>query len=538
MFQSQSHNLFLHSLSMTRQISQDWSAGDSIEAARLQNVNQELDNIYENGSDRLAVRATTWLWFEVWKWTYKVWSTEWIFLGDTWTVSDNTVSYIMIDATGSIQVETSWRDSDFARLAKITSSWWNITDIENRKNDVVWWPLWETAKTVSAFIAGENITNWQALYISDWSWWRISWRTYLASADNSTYIDSTNFVWFATQTVTSWNWIKIDTSGVNSTQSLLTTWIKYYLSNTAWTISTTPWNRTVCVWFALSSSQLLIDVNGSNSGWNIKNIWIVGENISSWNCLSLHFHPSSWTFTIQRAGAVAAWTRQSGVIIWNWVSITQIALRMLKQWTITDNAILRIETDDWTWKPSWTLIHANAEVIVSGALFPTTAAAYTFTFPGAFTIPNMQKCHVVMSRSGALDNVNRFWFHTIAQSNSSIFNGASYNWTIWTVYTTSSLYIVSNWNQKSIIWKSNSTWKDRFLWFANNSALYWQYVEYISDWVFDKLSWLTVWVPYFMSSAVSWTIGTTTGAWTLFRLWVATSPTSLFIWPQLSSYTV
>jgi hypothetical protein len=101
------------------------------------------------------------------------------------------------------------------------------------------------------------------------------------------------------------------------------------------------------------------------------------------------------------------------------------------------------------------------------------------------------------------------------------------------------IYCVADFIRKNIIWKSNSDWKNRFVWFLEESCVLWDPLKIISSWILvNKFSWLSPWIPYYMQSATSGTIWTSAWSWTAFRIWIAVNEKSLFIWPQLSSYNI
>lgn len=524
---------------MPRTNSQNWSNSDPISATRLQNINQDLDDIYANWTDRLKVWVVSWLQIEIWKWVYKVWTNEWQYSGWTATMTNNATNYIMIDGTWTIQQSTVNWNSDYAKLAIVIASGWNITSVENWKNDVIGWPWSEVDKTVFTFVAGENISAWQAVYLSNWSWSRTAWRIYLAGADNSTYLDCSDFIWFATATATSWNSIKVSTSWVDTNQTWLTAWLDYFLSDTFWGISATnPWKNKIKVWKAMTTTSIKI-FDSNIMMTNNQYIYTVWQDVAKWDCLSLHAHPTYAAATnVSFIWNVAAQTKVAFNIFWSGVSMSSIILKMWKQTTPTDNCILRIETDNWSNAPSWTLAHANATVTVAASWFSTSSADYTFTFPWSFTLTKNQKYWLVFSRSWALDNTNRFGCYIWNQANSVILHGSFYNWSVWTADTVYPIYFQTVGAVQQIAWKSNSVGKDRFIWFAENSASIGWNVIATHTWIFNKFTWLTPWIPYFMQSATSWTIWTGAWSWTAFRLWIAVSPTELFVWPQLSSYSL
>ena len=104
--------------------------------------------------------------------------------------------------------------------------------------------------TRSTFVAWENISAWNALYL------HTDWKVYKTDATSTTKI---NFIWFATQTVLSNANVIVDTSWVSLTQSGLTVGSDYCLSNTPWAISTTPWTNVVSVGNAVSANWIQIN---------------------------------------------------------------------------------------------------------------------------------------------------------------------------------------------------------------------------------------------------------------------------------------
>lgn len=131
---------------MSRLISQDWSVNDTIEASRLQAFNQELDNLYAEWSDRwLAILAlsTLPLAVDIFPFRYIVWVGQW---SSPWAIdlvmTDNATNYIEVTNAWVITVNTVWFDPAKWQLAMVTTLWWAVTNIENRRPDLVgdvWW---------------------------------------------------------------------------------------------------------------------------------------------------------------------------------------------------------------------------------------------------------------------------------------------------------------------------------------------------------------------------------------------------------------
>ncbi len=137
-------------------------------------------------------------------------------------------------------------------------------------------------ETRTTFVAWENITIWEALYLSNWAWSRTSGRVYKATSVLTTYSDAWNFIWFATETITSWNNIIVSTAWINSNQSGLTNSSKYYLTSTPWSISTTY--SLFKVWRAVSATQILINASWVNNWYELldrSSLWSWATSLTS-----------------------------------------------------------------------------------------------------------------------------------------------------------------------------------------------------------------------------------------------------------------
>lgn len=173
---------------------------------------------------------------------------------------------------GKVEAATSWE------FTAGTDTWWtwallfcipslikaktdtlqtNITTVQTNLNN----------KNIISLITWEDITAWQAVYISSWWGSRTVWAVYRASSLTTTYYDMMNFIWFATETITSWNSIKIETFWININQTWLTGGVNYYLTNTPWTISATPWTNIYKIWEWISATSILINKVGWVSAW-------------------------------------------------------------------------------------------------------------------------------------------------------------------------------------------------------------------------------------------------------------------------------
>jgi hypothetical protein len=92
-----------------------------------------------------------------------------------------------------------------------------------------------------------------------WTTQEDSTKVFKTSAND---IETTNFIWFSTQTVNNNDEVIIDISGITDVFTGLTPYILYYLSNTAGLISSTPPTNSVLVWRSEPNDLFLI-----NNGW-------------------------------------------------------------------------------------------------------------------------------------------------------------------------------------------------------------------------------------------------------------------------------
>ena len=130
---------------MPRQNSTSWVPNDPITAARLEDFNQDIDDLYVNGSDHLKVYRLTGdpaLQVTIWAGTYRIGWAEGQYTWWTLTVSSNVTTYIMIDSAGVIQTSTSGWNGSHARLASVVSGVSTITSITDWRNKVVGWDFW------------------------------------------------------------------------------------------------------------------------------------------------------------------------------------------------------------------------------------------------------------------------------------------------------------------------------------------------------------------------------------------------------------
>ena len=188
------------------------------------NTNDEIDDILANWDDKLRTYKKTWLQIEVKPWPVLVWSAYYDFAWWTLTLTNNATNYIEINEDWNLVSNTTWRIDENTKISKVTTSWWEVTNIEDWRLWTVWGKIgWVNIhdltekeildpndelilsdsenirqnKKVKAsnvgrslifnWVAGEQITKWDALYyISDIQYKDISnWQAIWDSASNT-----------------------------------------------------------------------------------------------------------------------------------------------------------------------------------------------------------------------------------------------------------------------------------------------------------------------------------------------------------------
>lgn len=141
---------------MPRTQSADWSVDDDISAVHLQEMNEDMDDLYSQGSDRLrVVRAASGIAakIDIGAGAFRVADTHGTYAGGTdIAVTLSQTNYVQIDASGTIQINTSAWNAAYARLAIVVCNGSGITSIT----------LWKT-DAVGGLLAGSVTVNTQTL---------------------------------------------------------------------------------------------------------------------------------------------------------------------------------------------------------------------------------------------------------------------------------------------------------------------------------------------------------------------------------------
>lgn len=231
-------------------------------------------------------------------------------------------------------------------------------------------------------------------------------------------------------------------------------------------------------------------------------------------------------------GDSATNTKRSIHIIWNGVSSTTIKIWIKKTGTPADNATVRIETDDWSGKPSGTLANANATASVAGGTITTTMTETTFTFSGAFTLTDWTRYHIVIGRSWWTDVANYYSIASYAFSARWFFTNLNNGTVWWTASTSVMLSCTFAGTYKYLFCKTSASviTSCHFEWVAlSNTAI--GAILYFTpqNTAISTFSWLTANTVYYLSNTAG-AISTTPGTITVY-VWVSNSDwTNILIW--------
>lgn len=151
--------------------------GDPLSVIKINKINDDLDVLYSQWSDRLKVWAAWGLDITIWWWVYNVWWSIWQYAWWTVTLTDNATNYIMITAGWSINVSTSWRNANYLRIATVTTLAWSVTAISIWRVDAVWWLLggwWFKNISSTVYNYKWNLTS----FIADWVSYTLTYDSY------------------------------------------------------------------------------------------------------------------------------------------------------------------------------------------------------------------------------------------------------------------------------------------------------------------------------------------------------------------------
>lgn len=185
------------------------------------------------------------------------------------------------------------------------------------------------------YLAWENITAWQPVYLNT-----SDYKLYKADATTDT---KCLIYWFAYETKTTGNAIKVTLPwSINTSVSGLTQGSEYYLTNTAGTISTTPWTTVTAVWYALTTTKLYVYPVVSSGVYNTKPTSKTSSNVrlsadtarstttlTPWTLVKSIRAPFSWIVNVYQEIKNTWWFTvtsviyRSGISLWSsWTNST------------------------------------------------------------------------------------------------------------------------------------------------------------------------------------------------------------------------
>lgn len=325
--------------------------------------------------------------------------------------------------------------------------------------------------TKSEIITSEDILSWEAIVYDSWYF---KW--------DALDLSKINFAGFASETITSWNPLKLDTAWVNSNQSWLVVWVEYFLANEwfsyNWNNLDVSWKDTTPRWvtFKPDWTELYLAWDSSNSihQYTLSAAWDVSTaTFTATKAIAEDTSPSWITFNPTGTKCFINW--------WSWDKIYQYSL-----WIAYDISTLSYDTItlDVSWESAiasnvifnddWTAIYIIDWV---------TLTVYQYTLPTPYILTGWSYA------SKSLDVWDNWWLWfnddwtvlyviwTTRQDMRSFSLSVAYDvstWWSWSllidttwISTTNTwlfiqwtnLYIVSAWSDSIYEYKFKETWE-------------------------------------------------------------------------------
>lgn len=103
----------------------------------IERLNNAIDDLYDNGNERIKALPTGWLGIEVTDGNVRVWAQEFYYEGGTATLNDNATNYVMLNGASQIVIDTAGWNQKFVKIATIKTQNGAITDIKQWKMDAI-----------------------------------------------------------------------------------------------------------------------------------------------------------------------------------------------------------------------------------------------------------------------------------------------------------------------------------------------------------------------------------------------------------------
>lgn len=537
-------------------------------------IADSIKDLYDNWNDRLFVSNNGWLEIKITGWTVR--TGGWYAQYNGWIVSmtDNATNYVMIDWSWTIQIDTTWRDDDFTRIAVVTTSSGVITNIERWKLDTIGWTFgvdihglpqknvtvaddeiliadsedWFANKKVNiwsifnsltiTWTCWEDIVKWNSLYIEkSISYWEAIGQQNISDTINNTKI-AIKEIW----NWTVWNKVKLSlqptTSSVWDLNIRLETddnWTPSWNlidENAFWSVSYSDFWTTnkqdyeiTLNWNVSYSWIIRIVLYSTIDASNYWKLWYKKEsskirkwkiyNWSTWNDLSVQDTKSTgvsnWDFAVSAAPWWLYFTAKKNCILYSF-KIHRYNSSWAFSWKLYDWNWMLLAT----WTASWENYIFNYQLIswntyrVSAE--PTSSTFVTYNTSSSSMPIDLEYISITSAQNPRWNN------NVITMIENFVF--------LWSATPYS---------------KSNIFWKDLFClsnaWNINTlpympmiAKKNWNVGNIISCdylWISQNNDWLTIWTKYYASDT-DWEISTT--PWTnSFEIWTAIDTDKIYL---------
>ena len=102
----------------------------------IERLNDAVNDLYDNGNERIKALPTGWLGIEVTDGNVRVWAQEFYFPWGQKVLNDNATNYVMLRGDSQIIIESE-RNQKYVKVATITTQNGAITDIKQWKMDAI-----------------------------------------------------------------------------------------------------------------------------------------------------------------------------------------------------------------------------------------------------------------------------------------------------------------------------------------------------------------------------------------------------------------
>ena len=322
-------------------------------------------------------------------------------------------------------------DKDISKIIQTFINAWVISWL-----NISWWSIqpwyWFVQLTRSSWDVFLSLIEVTSAIAVDVTWTKKVWIEVSQSKIDDWSSNAVDWTWIASvQTGASypaWNFIKI-------------AWIVSWVVTDEREVRTIKYSamKELTDWIASQNftTQTYVDAQVASAivtAWAIEAI-IEKDSYVLWEqcIINDNLFPEKWpTFaeavTVQNIGDVTANTRVILYDFWSWISSNTKKLSLRKFVSPSVNLSVRLETIDWSWNPTGTLVNANANSVVTSASLTTSLVDTTVTFWGNFIIPKWQKYAVVLNAVWDVVNwTNYFWVWCVLK-NTTTQQAKRWNW--------------------------------------------------------------------------------------------------------------